>query len=266
MEGNLAGPDVDGAAAPLCHFKAVAQQGEAGDVRTAVDRITDHNIPGRFVQRGHLPPDAFQNRLLHQIRLGGRGQNAHAQGLGEDQRVPGPGAAVFQDRLGMHKAGYGQSVNGLCTVDRVPAGDDGPRLIGLGVASPQDLLHGGGLHPLRNTHDVQGQLGFRAHGVDVAHGIGRRDLPVKERIVHNGGEKVGGLDQRHRIADGVDAGVVALVVAHDQAGVLMGLKPLQHPHQRACADFGAAAGAGGQLGQFYFRFHPRTSFQLFSAR
>lgn len=49
--------------------------------------------------------------LLHQIRLGGRGQNAHAQGLGEDQRVPGR-RRVFQDRLGVHKAGYGQSVNG----------------------------------------------------------------------------------------------------------------------------------------------------------
>ena len=158
MEGHVAALDVHGAAAALGHLEAVAQQGEARHIGAAVDPVFHHDIPGGPVQGGHLAIDPVHHRRLRQPRLGGGGQHAHAQGLGQQQDVPGLCAAVGQHPPGVHEAGHGQAVNRLRAVDGVSPGDDGPGLIGLVVSAPQQLLDHLPGHGLRQAQDVQGQL------------------------------------------------------------------------------------------------------------
>ena len=115
------------------------------------------------------------------------------------------------------------------------------------------------IHGFRRAEDVQSQLGLPAHGVDVTEGVGGGDFAVEVGIIHNGREKVGGLDQGQILAQHIDAGVVAFVVSHHQPGVRMGLEAIQHFGQGSGPHLGAAAGAGGQLGEFYLCFHPALS-------
>ena len=164
----------------------------------------------------------------------------------------------------MDEAGDRQTVDRLCPLDGVSPGDDGPRLIDLVIAAPQNFLDGMRLHPVCETQEIQGQPGFASHGVYVAEGVGSGYLAEQIGVVHNRGEEVGGLYQGGLPVQHVDACVVALVVAHNQPGVGVGPEALQHLDQRPGPHLGSAAGAAGQLGQFYFRFH--ISPQLFSAR
>ena len=260
------GPDVQGAAAALGHLEAVAQQGEAGHIGAAVHRVVHQHIPGCLVQGGHLPVDALQHRRFHQLRLGGGGDDPHAQRLCEQQHVAGSGAAVGEHLIRVDKARHRQAVDGLGPVDGMPAGDDRPRLVGLGVAAPQDLVYRVLVHGFGQAHDVQRGAGLAAHGVHVAQGIGRRDLAEEIWVIHDGREKVRGLHQGHLVGDYIDAGIVAFVVAHDEPGVVVGFKALQHAGQRARAHLGPAARAAGQLCKLYLGFHQQRLLQLPSAR
>lgn len=91
---------------------------------------------------------------------------------------------------------------------------------------------------------------------DKALAVGGSDLAKQIWIVHNGGEEVSGLDQSGVPVDHIDAGVVTLVVTHDQPGIAVGLKAFQQVNQRPRPHLCSAA---GQLGQFYFCFHRLTS-------
>ena len=126
----------------------------------------------------------------------------------------------------MDKAGHSQTVDRFRTVDGVASGDDGTGLVGFVVAAAQQLLHHVLGHGLRQAQNVQRQLRLAAHGVDVADGVGRSDLSVEERIIHDGREEIGGLHQRRVFVQIVDAGVIGAVVAHQQPGVAVGAEAL----------------------------------------
>ena len=155
----------------------------------------------------------------------------------------------------MDEARDGQAVLGLVVEDAVAAGDEGARLINLLIAAPEDLMHRVLGHILRHAHDVQSQLGVTAHGVDIRQGVGGCDLAEGIGIVGNGREKVQRLHQRQLVRYLIHRGVVALIKAHQQIGILVDLDTLQQLRQHTGAHLGAAAGALGQLRQFYILFH-----------
>ena len=130
------------------------------------------------------------------------------------------------------------------------AGDDGPGIVGRVIAASKNLPDGFFRHTLCGAKDIQRQFGFASHSIHIAEGIGSGDFAVKIGIVHDGREEVGGLDQGGVVVEDIDAGVVALVIAHDEPWVRMGLEALQHLRQSASSHLGTAAGARGQLGQF----------------
>ena len=142
--------------AALRHLEAVAQQGKARHVGAAVDAVLDHDVPGRLVQRGHLAVDALHHLIRHQIRLGGGGQHAHA---------PAASSAAAR-RRDVRRCWSGSSADGRSRtrpdrrwaprLDGVAAGDDGPGLVGLVVAAPQQLLHRVLRHGLRQAQDGSG--------------------------------------------------------------------------------------------------------------
>ena len=81
------------------------------------------------------------------------------------------------------------------------------------------------VHALGNTENIERQLWLSAHGIHVAQRICRRNLPEKKGIIHNGREEVRGLHQGRIFIDDIYAGVVALIIAHDEPRVCVGLKP-----------------------------------------
>ena len=110
-------------------------------------------------------------------------------------------------------------------------------------------------HLRRYGHNVQGDLGGGAHGVNIADGIGRRDLPEHKRVIHNGREEIQRLHDRQIVADAVHRRVIAGIVAHQQVFILYRGDPLQDLAQHAGAHLGAAPPAGGQLAHFDIALH-----------
>ena len=78
------------------------------------------------------------------IALGRGGDDAHAQRLGQQELVAGPGAALFSHPAGMDRAHHRQPKLGLVVVDGVPAGDHPAGLGHLFRRAAQDLADGRG--------------------------------------------------------------------------------------------------------------------------
>ena len=213
------------------------------------------DVPGLPVQGAELPVNPLHQFRLRELRLGRCGDDADAEGLRKDQHVSRLRAAVGPDPLRVHEAADRKPVNRLCSVNGMSAGDDGAGLIGLVVAAPQNFLDGLLLHAVGNAHDVEAELRLAAHGINIAEGIGRRDLPVKEGIVHNRRKKVRGLDQCPFLVQKINAGVITFVIAYQQTIIGMGSEALQKPGQGAGTHLGTAACTDRQLRQFHFRFH-----------
>ena len=85
---------------------------------------------------------------------------------------------------------------------------------------------------LRKPHDGQSEQRSRAHGVDVAERVGRRDLPEDERIIHDRREEIDRLDQRGAAVKQVDSGVVGCLVANQDILTPIGPYSLKRFRQR----------------------------------
>ena len=225
-----------------------------------MDLILHHGIPGGLVQGGHHSVGQGKTLFGCQVCLGGGGENTNADGLGKQQHVSGLCAGVGQHLVGVNEAGDGQTVLGFRIQNAVAAGDDGSCLIGLVIAPPQQVVNRLFGHVFRHAQQVQGQLRFAAHGVNVRQGVGGGNLPEKIGIVGNGGEEVHRLHQGQIFTDFVNGSVIAFVEAHQQVGVLMDFDVLQQLCQHAGTYLGTAAGTAGQLGELDVLFcHTETS-------
>ena len=245
--------------AALGHLEGVAQHAEARHIRAGVDAVLHHGVPCGLVQGGHQHLGKFDALLRGHVRLGSCGDDADADGLGEQQHIPRLGPGVGQHLVRVDEARHRQAVLRLLVQDAVAAGDEGSGLVDLVIASPQQLVDSILGHVRRDSHDVQAQLGFTAHGVHVAEGVGGRDLAEEIGVVGNRREEIHRLHQGQVLGDLVDAGVVALVKAHQQVGVLMDLDAVQQLGQDTGAHLGTTAGALGQFRQLYFIFRHGVS-------
>ena len=194
----------------------------------------------------------FHTLRRRHVRLGGGGQHTDADGLGEQQHIPRLCPGVGQYPVGMDKARHCQTVLGLLVQDAVSPGDESPSLINLVVAAPQQIMDRLLGHIRRDSHDVQAQLRLAAHGIHVRQSIGGGDLPEQIGIIRDGREEIHRLYQGQVIGNLVDAGVVALVKAHQQIGVAVDLDAVQQLGQHACTHLGAAPGTLRQFRQLHF--------------
>ena len=81
------------------------------------------------------------------------------------------------------------------------------------------------------------------HGVHVAQGIGRGNLPKRERVVDHGSKEIHGLYECTIVANAVDTRIVRLVESNQKIGVRLGRKAVQDGAQRARSELtGASAG------------------------
>ena len=192
----------------------MAQESKACDIGAGVDALVFcDDLRGIFVEPGHG---------IHQLLVLGLGEkpapfrvgeNAGADGLGEDQGVPGTDAVVPEDPVRMHEACHAETVFWNGVLDGVAAYHDGACFPHLVIAAQQDVVHILVGQALREHEHVHGQLCLAAHGPDVGKGVGGSDLAVFVGIVHCRREDVHGLDQGHLIGDLVNCGVVRRIIS-----------------------------------------------------
>ena len=97
------------------------------------------------------------------------------------------------------------------------------RLLDLAEAAFEDPAQRGLVDVLcREIAAVHGGQRPAPHGVDVGDRVGRRDLAVEERVVHDRRDVIDRLDQRQIVGETVHSGVVAGLEADEQVGVGLG--------------------------------------------
>ncbi len=149
----------------------------------------------------------------------------------------------------MDKAGDAKAVFRLVVLNGVAAGNNAAGLHGLAVAALQNAPDGLQRKAAWNAQKIHGQLWHAAHGVNVAEGVGRGDLAEKIRIVYDGREKIHRLDHGHLRRDLINTGVIAAVIAHQQAFVRAVGQIGKDLRQGARPQLCRSPGGGGHLRQ-----------------
>src|SRR5690242_2578411 len=90
-----------------------------------------------------------------------------------------------------------------------------------GKATGKDLLQDIEIAFSGKAYDGQRGQGASAHGVNVAQGVGGRDLAESEWVVDDGSEEIHGLDQRLRGGNFVHSGVVGCAKANQNVRVML---------------------------------------------
>jgi len=123
-------------------------------------------------------------------------------------------------------------------------------LLHLVDTTTKDLEHGlvGNLPHGKPDHRQRGQR-RAAHGVDVADGIGGRDLAERVGIVHRGCEDIHRLNEGLAVAQVVDTGVVPSRHPDQYARIVDRRQILQHPLEKRLIDLRRAPGLFHQFRQ-----------------
>ena len=108
-------------------------------------------------------------------------------------------------------------------------------------ATLQDAAQNVQIHFLGETHDIQRGFYRAAHGVNIAEGVGSRNLAENIRILHHGREEIQRLYHGNVIGELVHRGIVRMVEAYQQIGIGKGRKFVQRMGQCARAQFGSAS-------------------------
>ena len=158
--------------------------------------------------------------LLDELALNGRGDNARADRLGQQQNIAHACAAVGEHAVERDKTTHGQAVLGLVVVDGMAARDGATRLDALVGAARQNLTGNLDAQAARDAEQVHGMARPPAHGVDVRQRVGRGDLAKQERVVDHRWEEVDGLHEPQVLPYAEDARIVGGIKPHEQVVVM----------------------------------------------
>ena len=117
----------------------VPQEAEACHIGDGVDMVVPAERRSGFIEGGHGlygRVHRFLRRLPHPA---GAENDAHAQRLGQNERITGLGLVVGVGSLGIHHAGDREAVLHTVICNRVPPGQDAPGLDDLLRAAAHDL-------------------------------------------------------------------------------------------------------------------------------
>ncbi len=261
-ERQLRGLQHNRDAAPRRHFLRVSQQPESGHVRARVSRNTPHHCGCRAVEGNHGCNGGSNAFLRRFSPLECRRDDACSQRFRENERVSGLDTDVANDAIRMHHAGDRHAVLQLFVDDGVPTDHHGARFPDpLGAAADDVAQNLEVQFALREPDNVQGRLRLAAHRIDIAQGVGRRDLAEHVRVVDDGRKEV------HRIDDGEIrpeteySRIVGRFRADNQVGRLERWEAVQHLQQVGRAELRRSTGGGNPLCESHlFEFLPARDF------
>ncbi len=149
------------------------------------------------------------------------GDCAGAQGFGEQQAVAGLRAAVLEDSFRIDQARNRVAEFGFFVADAVAADYDASGLDHFGEAAGENVLEDFEIAFFGEANHGEGGDGASAHGVNVAERVGGGDLAEGVGVVHDGGEEIDGLDECQIGVELIDAGVVGVVEADQDVGIML---------------------------------------------
>ena len=108
----------------------------------------------------------------------------------------------------------------------------------------QDLPQHVQIHALGEADKIQCRFDLTAHGVDIAQGIGRGNLPKGIGVINHRREEIHRLHQGNVLGNAVDGSIVPAVVANQKVGVFFAPGQLfQNMAQHSRAELGGTAAA-----------------------
>ena len=195
-------------------------QAKARNVGAAVKFESLGQTNRRLVEGAHRVKHGCGLVLLDKLALNGRGDDARADRLGQQQNIAHVRAAVGEHAVERNKAAHRQAVLGLVVVDGVAARDGAAGLDALVGATRQNLAGNLNAQATRDAQQVHGMARPPAHGVDVRQRVCRRDLAKQERVVNHRREEVDGLHEPQVLPYAEDARIVGGIEPHEQVVVM----------------------------------------------
>ena len=111
----------------LGHLARMPDQAKARNVGASVKLESLGQTNRGLVEGAHRVKHRTRLALLDELALNGRGDDARADRLGQQQNIAHVRAAVGEHAVEWHKTAHGQAVLGLVVVDGVAARDGAPR-------------------------------------------------------------------------------------------------------------------------------------------
>ena len=234
------------------------QKTEAGHIGGRVHSIPAADLRSGLVQSCHGTDGGchvFRGRLAHAIC---GAQQPHTQRFGQQQLVSRLAGIVCVQMMRVHKAGHRQAVFDAGVCNGMTSGQNAPGLGYLFGSAAQDLAQNVQVHIFRETHQIEGSFHLATHGIHVAQGVGRCDLPEGIGVIHHGWEKVHRLHQGQIFCNAVDGGIIPAVIPHQQIRVLFAAGQLfQNAAQHTGTQLCRAAAPGTEY-DFFILAHARS--------
>src|ERR1700677_1397187 len=208
-----------------------------------------NDFAGDLVEGGHRRDGGFDPRRLRFALLERRGDDASADGLGEDERVAGSSGGVSEDTVRVDESCDGIPEFDFRIADAVAAEYGAACLLHDREAAAEDLLEHTHVAFLGEADQGKGSEGAAAHSVDVAEGIGRSDAAVGKGIIDHGSKEIDGLHQGLLGADTVDTGVVGALEAYKQVRIALHGETGKHVVERTRGELARAAACFYLLGK-----------------
>jgi len=251
--GQIVEFQMNGHIARLRHFKGVTREAETGDVRRGFHPMLHGQLGWFLIEGEHAGAGGFDDLIGAFAGAEGGGDEAGAEGFGEDEHVARNGGLIGHHAGGINDAGNRQAVLHAGVAHGMSPHDDPPRCFHPFRAAFEDFSqHFQSKFIIGKGHDVESGFDAAAHGEDIAHGVGGGDLAVDEGIVDEGGEEVEGLDDGGVLVNAIDAGIAEVISPDEQVGIG---KHRQVPHQLGGGpdgQFARSARAGAVVHQSFF--------------
>ena len=189
--------DNQGDAAAAGYPERVPEDSESRDVGAGVNGVFAHDCRRGGVESRH-ERHGFVDAFLRSFSLlESGGDDARAQGLRQNERVPFLHADVAENFVRMNDPRDGHAVFDFFVDNAVASYNNRAALFDFIGAAFENLAKDFHLHlTLWEANDVHRRFGFSTHGVNVAQRIRGGDLTEDIGIVNDGREKI------HRVDDG----------------------------------------------------------------
>ena len=225
----------------------MAQEAEPGHIRGGVHLVPACDLCRRFVQGGHGTDGGFhlfRSGFAHPV--GGTDQ-PHAKRLGQKKLVARAAGIVGRQAVRVYQTSHRQAVLHAGIGNGVPTRQRAPGFGHLFGTAAQDLPQHVQIHALGEADEIQCRFDLTAHGVDIAQGIGRGNLPEGIGVIDHRREEIHRLHQSNVLGNAVDGSIVPAVVANQKVGVFFAPGQLfQNAAQYPGPQLGGASAAGAE--------------------
>ena len=163
---------------------------------------------GRAIQLGHGSNGGLQIGLGQALFLQRRCEHAGSDGFRQQQDVTRARAHVSPNSLRVDEARHRVAKLNIVIANRVAPNDGAFCFHHLRKSAANDGLQNLCIPLVGEAHNRERGNRVAAHGVNIAQGIGCRNLSEGVRIINDGGKEIDRLDQRHLRAEQIHPGVV----------------------------------------------------------